>query len=204
MVTGNTSQTTGVQVLLYDGTSVSPLGSRIITGDIETSHDMLRASNGEIFLVTSNNDDTANDFYRFDTATNDWELITNDIADGGDVSGFAPQLLEADGFVYVTFTEFGGGTSGLTTVRYNETTLSVNDHTGGVLDVAIFPNPTNGIITVESISEVEYIAVYGITGEKLLETSAKSEIDLSSLSSGMYLVRFTSENRIITKKIIKQ
>ena len=71
----------------------------------------------------------------------------------------------------------------------------------------MYPNPAKGYVFIASKSQVSVMDVYSITG-KLVLTKALSfgdnSINISSLSSGVYLAKFSSENRSETKKLIVQ
>jgi Secretion system C-terminal sorting domain len=77
--------------------------------------------------------------------------------------------------------------------------------------INIYPNPTTGIITFETDkNDIESIKVYDILGKLVHSTSIsninfqeKIEIDLSSLSNGIYQVRIGFKDGIVTKKISK-
>jgi M6 family metalloprotease-like protein len=66
-----------------------------------------------------------------------------------------------------------------------------------------YPNPTSGSITVPSTGKTE-ISVFRTDGIKIFETQIESmqEIDLSSLGTGMFLIRFSDNNKTVTRKII--
>jgi hypothetical protein len=76
------------------------------------------------------------------------------------------------------------------------------------LDVQVYPNPFNTNITV-IVNEMQQsqIEIYNLMGEVLYQSqieNPKTEIDLSSFSSGIYFMRVNDGKRIVTKKIIKQ
>jgi len=57
------------------------------------------------------------------------------------------------------------------------------------IEMTLFPNPTNGIVTVKSTSNEPMIAeVMTLTGQLLFSTS-ESTIDLSGFASGSYIIR---------------
>lgn len=74
--------------------------------------------------------------------------------------------------------------------------------------LAVYPNPNNGLFTVDAsaVGTVE-VTVFTLTGQ-LIETkivTAKAEIDLSKYDNGLYLVRLTLSNgETISKHLIKQ
>ena len=70
-----------------------------------------------------------------------------------------------------------------------------------------YPNPTENILNISSKKNVEEISVFNMSGQKVfieMNITAK-QIDLSSLNSGIYLVRVKLEGgQIETFKIIKK
>ena len=70
---------------------------------------------------------------------------------------------------------------------------------------SMYPNPTRGSVSVLSKTESSKLDVYSITGKLVLTKElsyGENNVNISSLSTGVYLVRFTSENRFETKKLI--
>ncbi|MBO6607041.1 MAG: endonuclease [Psychroserpens sp.] len=73
--------------------------------------------------------------------------------------------------------------------------------------VTMYPNPLNGNTLFISTNENLNVEIYDVLGKRMLTTSVSSDnntIDVSNLKSGLYLVRIISDNRSITKKLIKQ
>lgn len=81
-------------------------------------------------------------------------------------------------------------------------------------EIAVFPNPTSGITTIEvsgSVYNDASIELYDLSGRKLLtekmnatEFFAESFIDLSNMQAGTYIVRITTNQRVYTKELVKQ
>ena len=70
-------------------------------------------------------------------------------------------------------------------------------------ELTIFPNPSNGNITVQSLYELGNICIYNPIGEVVLQMQSKNrqeQIDLNNLTNGVYYIK---TNRG-TQKIIKQ
>jgi hypothetical protein len=81
---------------------------------------------------------------------------------------------------------------------------SVNE-VGNTLSFEISPNPGNGIFMFNMNESKGKLAVYDVTGKKILEkevTQGKQSIDLSNTANGSYFVNLTSDKGNITKKII--
>ena len=70
-----------------------------------------------------------------------------------------------------------------------------------------YPNPTTGILNISSKGRVEAIEVMNVLGQKVLMINPKdnkSEIDMSRLAPGVYLVKATVNGKVITNKVIKK
>ncbi len=71
----------------------------------------------------------------------------------------------------------------------------------------IFPNPANNFIDVETDFEKCYLSVFDITGKLILKHNIdqdKTRIDISDLANGLYYIRLLTEEKQISRKIIKQ
>jgi len=74
-----------------------------------------------------------------------------------------------------------------------------------VLDMIIYPNPTNeSYVTIQTpVNGVKYVEVFDITGKRLINRSLSADtLDVSSISSGLYLVKVTVEGQSKTSKLI--
>ncbi len=70
--------------------------------------------------------------------------------------------------------------------------------------VSIFPNPTNGILNLESKYSVLEYEIYNLLGHKIGEGIPKNDtINLSNLSSGVYILNLYSDFGKVSKRIIK-
>ena len=82
----------------------------------------------------------------------------------------------------------------------DDITASTNDYSNAV---AIYPNPTTSILTIEG--NIEYqIKVYDLLGNKVLETQGNS-VNMEHLSTATYIVKATdkSNNEELTYKVVK-
>jgi hypothetical protein len=80
--------------------------------------------------------------------------------------------------------------------------LSAEDFSQNNLEVALYPNPVNDVLNIESELELKSVEIYSIQGQKVLTTNQK-KINVSDLAAGMYMVRIQDlDNNIATKKII--
>ena len=71
--------------------------------------------------------------------------------------------------------------------------------------VSIYPNPAQEFVTISSSVEINKAEVYNLLGKRVFNSSklSNNNLDISSLSKGVYMLKLTSENALATKKIIK-
>lgn len=82
--------------------------------------------------------------------------------------------------------------------------LGVNDHE--VTLVTVYPNPTTGILNIESKEEIDRIQVYNLLGQQVMNRqmdTANGTIDLSHLQKGVYILKTEIDNKTETFKVIK-
>src|SRR5690606_33611968 len=70
--------------------------------------------------------------------------------------------------------------------------------------ISIYPNPTSGILTIQSNTDV-HVTVKSIDGRILLTKNNAQTIDIAHLSDGMYFVTINEANGngVYTQKITK-
>jgi hypothetical protein len=69
----------------------------------------------------------------------------------------------------------------------------------------VFPNPTNGLLTIKSRSSEYKLSIIDIAGEVVYEsflTKSNEVFDITFLSPGIYCIRFSNAKNIATEKLI--
>ena len=69
----------------------------------------------------------------------------------------------------------------------------------------IYPNPSDGLVFIDGLEEVELLEVYDISGKKVVRqvvNNSSLQLDLQSLSDGMYLAHLYTEEGVIIEKLI--
>jgi hypothetical protein len=82
-------------------------------------------------------------------------------------------------------------------------TLSVSQN--AIKGLAVYPNPaTHGVLFVETAANAERtIAIYDVLGKNVLNTTtSSSEVNISTLKGGVYIVKITEEGKTATRKLI--
>jgi len=79
----------------------------------------------------------------------------------------------------------------------------------GDSETRLYPNPTSGKLTIDFIGKptTAEIIVFDMQGDKLIELSCrgqlKQEMDIGHLQMGLYIVVIKTQEKIITRKVIK-
>lgn len=70
-------------------------------------------------------------------------------------------------------------------------------------NLQLFPNPTQNILYVNTGFPIDHIKIYTLQGQLISETKTK-QINVSSLSSGLYFASIIIDGKNIVKKFIKE
>ncbi|MFV8354033.1 endonuclease [Flavobacterium sp. XS2P14] len=70
--------------------------------------------------------------------------------------------------------------------------------------IVIYPNPSNGTFNINNSNQIYSIEVYSIIGQKIFsaENTTKSEITIPNIARGAYLVRISTNQESVIKKLI--
>jgi len=103
-----------------------------------------------------------------------------------------------------------GGSDVFMAVEKNiETTLDAKNIESSVsnIDFYVYPNPSNGVFTIQSPDPIISYSVSNILGESVTTNTVNDSefiIDITKFTQGLYLLEIQKENgRVIKKKIIK-
>ncbi len=85
----------------------------------------------------------------------------------------------------------------------NLTIMDVGENT--LLDFSVYPNPTTGILNIQSNKTIVQIEIHNLLGQLVLTNSNKNTIDISSVSQGVYFIKIMNENgNIGSQKVVKE
>jgi hypothetical protein len=100
-----------------------------------------------------------------------------------------------------SLSEFNGLTLGEVNVDFDTSTASVDEVFSS--EISIYPNPASQFINIESNSKINKVEVFNLLGKRVLSTlNFKNNLDISSLSKGMYMLKLTSGKSVGSKKLI--
>ena len=88
--------------------------------------------------------------------------------------------------------------------------LGVNEN--ALLDFSVYPNPTSGVLTVQSKTAIVQIEIHNLLGQLVISNSnhppagrAGNTIDISSVSQGVYFIKLKDENGDFgAQKVVKK
>jgi hypothetical protein len=73
--------------------------------------------------------------------------------------------------------------------------------------VKLYPNPTSNVLNIESLGTIQTISVYNVLGQEVINkalNSTSTSLDVSSLNSGIYVVKTVVDGVASSTKFIKQ
>lgn len=184
------------------GVLLSPINGNFWTkysfGDPAAQITSLEMDGSNVYACNSNN--------KVYASTNDgtsWIEVTDNLSDvlidDRPYGVPASQLVITDEEIYVA------GESGIWSRPLDEITAVPTIAQSS--QVSLFPNPTNGLVTVQA-EGLQAVAVYNVLGELVLEADVihanQQELNLSGMPRGIYTVSLQSEGQRVTQKIVLQ
>lgn len=110
---------------------------------------------------------------------------------------------DSENFIHFQFKDTFGNWSAVLTEKfiYNKT-LSSDDFLKDEFN--IYPNPTSDIVKIKSPDSKGVFKVYNPLGQLIIsKKTIPNSVDLSSFSSGIFIIRIEIEDKIIQTKVIK-
>ena len=70
-----------------------------------------------------------------------------------------------------------------------------------------YPNPTNDVLNLKNSQNIDTVSLFDLIGKNILSQTINatySQVDISSLQNGIYLMKILSDQKEKTIKIIKK
>ena len=83
--------------------------------------------------------------------------------------------------------------------------LSVEDNV--IQGFSLYPNPVNDRLHLNALDNIEELSVYNLLGQEVLRTQPKvsiTEVDMSNLPTGMYVVKVKVGEQLGSYRIVKK
>ena len=72
-------------------------------------------------------------------------------------------------------------------------------------EISIYPNPANNSLNFNNISENAVISIYDLSGKQIVnQLNSNNQIDINSLSNGIYIIKIIDNSLTKTAKFVKQ
>jgi len=144
------------------------------------------------------------------------ELLWQDALGGSKTDGFANSLLRISASSFLVAGSSQSSDGDVTTgnqgdsdgwvVKFNLEELSMQEQDQSV--VCLYPNPTTGIINLQTKEKINSVSVYNAVGQKVSFNSLNNEntsIDISNLPGGVYFVEIIINDKTTKRyKVIKK
>jgi uncharacterized delta-60 repeat protein len=132
--------------------------------------------------------------------------VTTAIGSGDDEGNSV--TIQSDGKIVVAGYSVNGSNSDFALVRYNGSATSTGlASLSSDQSISIFPNPGNGIFTIQCPVTISDLEIVNECGEKCISTTVNSQqetINLSSQPNGIYFLQLKTDKGVLNKKIILQ
>lgn len=98
--------------------------------------------------------------------------------------------------------------STINAIYVNSLTITKNDAvlstpTFNNFEFSMSPNPANNVLTINSKETLNKVEIFNLLGKRVLSTTNTNNINVSSLSKSVYLVKLSSNKGVSTKKLVK-
>lgn len=87
---------------------------------------------------------------------------------------------------------------------YEYGVLSIDNFNNIGLQIALYPNPVNDMLYIETDVNIESISVYTIVGQHIQTWKNQKSINISGYTAGNYFVKITTANGSEVKQVIKK
>lgn len=165
----------------------------------------------EKIVINNNNkayfQNSSSEIWRYNISTNGWDTAFNNHISNTPFSNGHPTNFELDNNDrFYIFSTNNFTINEKTIYVYNENGFSfIENSIANALTLNLYPNPTSGLLTIDSKEKYSNYFVYNMLGEVLENGNIEnSKIDLSELPSGVYTVKVVGEKGGSFRKVIKK
>lgn len=85
----------------------------------------------------------------------------------------------------------------------NNTNVSIKDN--NIEGLQVFPNPASNVVNItSSLTGVKEVTIFNMLGKKVLETSTNETVNISDLTSGVYIMNISQDGKTASRKLVKK
>lgn len=71
-------------------------------------------------------------------------------------------------------------------------------------ELSIYPNPANNLLNIQSSTQIQSVEVLNIQGQLIIKEGNVNQINVSSLTNGVYMIRIATNNGVKVQKFVKE
>ena len=136
-----------------------------------------------------------------------YDVFANDLSAGGSTASLAGGIFISDQVISGQSTIIGVSQATPSNILFGINTATLSNTSFDSTEFSVYPNPANDRVTISStksaLDKVEMTDLNGRVVKNLtLGGVSNSEISITDLAAGIYLLKINSENGTITKKLI--
>jgi hypothetical protein len=93
------------------------------------------------------------------------------------------------------------------TVKFDSSCATASVEDNNLLKISLYPNPTNNMLNISAKSTIKSAVIYNVLGKvvkNITINKVSDNIDVSSLNSGIYIIKYAIDNSVGTMKFIKE
>jgi endonuclease I len=128
------------------------------------------------------------------------------IFNGGSVNFAADETLRRKTTVTAPSTTFKKATQwdSFTTDTCTGIGNRLNGNSLGDIDFNVYPNPSEGYFNIDFQNPKENynVEIYSLLGQKVFEKETNTSLLVANMQSGIYLIKITKDNKMVTKKMV--
>lgn len=202
--------TSGIAKLSYDGTVSTPFVAANVVRNPEQMN--VTATGNILTAVFSSLGTNPAGIYEFSgtgTIVNKWAISTGSVR-GVIAAGNGNYLVSTSTGIY----SLNPATNVLNLITAGsfqfftkiDTNLAVTENAGN--SAKVYPNPVKDVLNITNKEEIAQVTIYSVTGQLQMQEKIKgnaAQLDLSKLTSGMYLIKIQDQSaNIQIVKVIKE
>ena len=132
---------------------------------------------------------------------NDWQKIST----GGAYSIALKSNNSLYTWGFANLGALGNGGGAIVTVPTALGTCTLANENFTKTQITLYPNPTKTMLNITTTTPLQKTIIYNLLGAKVYEQAFNEIVDVSSLSSGVYVVKFYGEDNVVfVEKIVKE
>jgi hypothetical protein len=167
-------------------------------------------SNADLFIAKLQLDGTQSYAYSFESnrGSSLTTMVVSDSRSEVILSGFFSDSMDCDFTAEEQLLVSAGGSDLFRIVFDEENVVTAIENPAVADNSRVYPNPATDYVRIESDEPIDFISIHAINGQQIhsvdFEKRLSAEIDLTELSPGLYCITLHSQNKVVTKRIVKQ